>query len=74
MCNVDLLSIIWVQRPLVPYRFCLATEYPKPTIRLYYQRNFKDKIELKELVCEVVDDFIELNLLWFLIKIRTQMV
>lgn len=49
----------------MPYRFCLIAEYFKPKIRLYYKRIFKDKIALKELVCEVVDDFTDLNLLCF---------
>lgn len=53
------------RKPLVPYRFFLIAEYFKPKIRLYYKRIFKDKIALKELVCEVVDDFTDLNLLCF---------
>lgn len=57
------------RKPLVPYRFCLIAEYFKPKIRLYYKRIFKDKIALKELVCEVVDDFTDLNFaLFFLFK------
>jgi len=57
----------------VPYRFCLSAEYFKPKIRLYYKGNLKDKIALKEMLCDVVDDFTELNLLCFFIKIPTKM-
>ena len=52
----------------MPYRFCLIAKYFKPKIRLHIKRIFKDKIALKELVCEVVDDFTDLNLLCFLLK------
>ena len=68
MCDVDPLLIDHLcsdRKPLVPYRFCFIAEYFKPKIRLYYKGNFKEKIALKQMLCEVVDDFTELNLFCF---------